>query len=116
MTDEYEGKAVARVTGLFQQVLGFVFDSDDLLHDIERFEKQVLVYETASETKVEEVMKSGVLIRNLGKQHVEISRHITMNSDSPEDIHPHARGVREPSAYEEVPCSWPSTDGRRRTR
>ena len=48
LTDTYEGKAITRTTGLCQQVFGFGFGSDDVLHELERFEKVIQQCENAS--------------------------------------------------------------------
>eukprot|EP00959_Pyramimonas_sp_CCMP1952_P071514 1493631-Pyramimonas_sp.AAC.1 len=35
LTGQFEGKAVTRLTGMFQQILGFGFESDDLVNELE---------------------------------------------------------------------------------
>ena len=58
----------ARTTGLFQKILGFVFDSGD--DDTERFEGAVQTYESSSGKVV------GVVTRNVSKHYPDMGSHL----------------------------------------
>ena len=81
LTEQYESRIVTRATGLFQQVLGFQFDGDDVLNDLEKFEKLCKQYEAASEKKVGDDLKVGIVIRSLGHKQTDLGHHIIMNSE-----------------------------------
>ena len=70
LTDVYEARVLTRSTGLFQQVLGYSFEEDDILSSLELFEKTIRLYESASEKAVGDELKVGILIRNVGQSMV----------------------------------------------
>ena len=80
LIDQYESKLMTRRTGLLQQVLGFSFNTDDVINDIERFERLIKTYETTKSEELADDIKVGVVIRNLGEKHPEMSRHLVLNS------------------------------------
>ena len=71
---DYESKAAPRKTGLLQHVLGFQFDSDDLLNDLERFEGKIKLYEAVKDFPLDDDIKVGVVIRNIGAKYPEMSK------------------------------------------
>ncbi|CAK0897778.1 unnamed protein product, partial [Prorocentrum cordatum] len=79
LTDEHEGKAVTRAKGLLQQVLGFGFESDDVLHELGRFEKVVQQYENATGKTVDDDLRTGIVIMSIRQD--DLARHVVMNSD-----------------------------------
>jgi len=79
LVDEYESRILSRKTGLLQQVLTFEF-GEDLMADLERFEKTVKVYESARGEALDQEVKTGVVIRNLGIRHQQLAQHIVLNA------------------------------------
>ena len=79
LTDDHEGKAVTRTTGLFQQVLNFGFESDDILHELGRFERVIQQYENATGKKVDDELRTGIVIKSIRQE--DLAKHIIMNSD-----------------------------------
>ena len=55
------------------------FGSDDVLHELERFEKVIQQYENASGKDVDDDLRAGILIKTIKQE--EISNHSIMNSD-----------------------------------
>ena len=79
LTHEYESKALARQAGLLQSILNFRFVEGDMMNSLERFERQVKHYNSATGRTLGDDVMAGIVIRQMGTEGA-LAQHLILHA------------------------------------